>query len=56
MKKFTFMIDGYENYEPSNYEYMYDEDRYWEDKWTVLAKDKSEALNLLYESVLLKSV
>ncbi len=49
MKKFTFKIEEYADYEPSNYEYMYDEDRYWEDKWTVLAKDKSEALNLLFK-------
>ena len=47
MKKFTFMIRGYENYDPSDYEYMYDEDRLWELSYDVIASSKEEALNNL---------
>ena len=47
MKKFTFMIDGYENYEPSNYEHMYDEDRLWEVSYDVIASSKEEAMKKL---------
>ncbi len=47
MKKFTFMIDGYEDYEPSDYEYMYDEDRLWELSYDVIASSKEEAMEKL---------
>lgn len=47
MKKYTFMISGYENYEPSDYEYMYDEDRLWELSYDVIASSKEEAMNNL---------
>ena len=47
MKKFTFMIDGYEDYEPSDYEYMYDEDRLWELSYDVIASSKEEAMKKL---------
>lgn len=48
MKKYTFMISGYENYDPSDYEYMYDEDRLWELTFDVIASSKEEAMkNLL---------
>ncbi len=47
MKKFTFMIDGYENYVPSDYEYMYDEDRLWELSYDVIASSKEEAMKKL---------
>ena len=47
MKKFTFMIDGYEIYEPSNYEHMYDEDRLWEVSYDVIASSKEEAMKKL---------
>ena len=42
------MISGYENYDPSDYEYMYDEDRLWELTFDVIASSKEEAMkNLL---------
>ena len=41
------MISGYENYEPSDYEYMYDEDRLWEVSYDVIATSKEEAMNNL---------
>ena len=41
------MIDGYENYEPSNYEHMYDEDRLWEVSYDVIASSKEEAMKKL---------
>lgn len=44
MKKYTFMISGYEDYEPSDYEYMYDEDRLWELSYDVIASSKEEAM------------
>lgn len=44
MKKYTFMLNGYENYEPSDYEYMYDEDRLWECSFDVIASSKDEAM------------
>lgn len=47
MKKYTFMISGYENYDPSDYEYMYDEDRLWELSFDVIATSKEEAMNNL---------
>ena len=48
MQKYTFMISGYENYDPSDYEYMYDEDRLWELTFDVIASSKEEAMkNLL---------
>ncbi len=47
MKKFTFMIEGYENYVPSDYEYMYDEDRLWELSYDVIASSKEEAMKRL---------
>lgn len=46
-KKYTFMIDGYEDYEPSDYEYMYDEDRLWELSYDVIASSKEEAMKKL---------
>ncbi|WP_418181241.1 hypothetical protein ACNSOL_12090 (plasmid) [Aliarcobacter lanthieri] len=49
MKKYIFKIEEYADYEPSSYEYLNDENRYWEDQWTVFAKDESEALNLLFK-------
>ncbi len=49
MKKFTFMIDGYEDHEPSDYEYMYDEDRLWELSYDVIASSKEEAMKKLLD-------
>lgn len=46
-KKYTFMISGYENYDPSDYEYMYDEDRLWELSYDVIASSKEEAMKKL---------
>ena len=41
------MIDGYEDHEPSDYEYMYDEDRLWELTFDVIASSKEEAMKKL---------
>ena len=45
------MIDGYEDYTPSDREYMYDEDRLWEVSYDVIASSKEEAMeNLLKDN------
>ena len=49
MQKYTFMISGYENYDPSDYEYMYDEDRLWELTFDVIASSKEEAMKKLLD-------
>ena len=36
-----------EDYEPSDYEYMYDEDRLWELSYDVIASSKEEAMKKL---------
>jgi hypothetical protein len=47
MKKFTFMLANYVDYQPSDSDYLYDEDRYWELKFIVIANNNSEALENL---------
>lgn len=49
MKKYTFMIKGYEDYIPSDYECLYDEDRLWELSYDVIANSKLEAMNSLFK-------
>lgn len=49
LKKFTFMLSDYVGYTPSDWDYLYDEDRYWELNYKVLAENNIDALNKLME-------
>lgn len=48
MKKYTFMLTDYVDCEPSDWDYLYDENRDWELKHYVIANSKEEALKKLF--------
>ncbi len=47
MKKYTFMLTDYVNDAPSDWDYLYDENRDWELRHYVIANSKEDALKKL---------